>query len=192
MLCRVKDSTGNAWTKRVGGAVRSRDPTFSQSERKDEDIEFLDGPPNCREMLLPISPVFRHRGEAVRLNLGPERIDDAAVRAQPSVFFGTEQVIGTIQQLQQLARSINVAIARRENPITIFFGYRRWHERMGRFGYEITETGTLQMPRDVLGKTTAGRSDTVRSTDAKLTRNDGVDPVKRRLRDCPLPKVPIR
>src|SRR5262249_6938714 len=192
MLCRIEDASGNARAQWIRGTIRARHPSLGQAQRKDENVEFLDGAANRREMLLPIGAVFRHRSKAVGLNLRPKWVDNSAVRTHPSVIFRLEQAVGAVQKLQKLARCINVSVARRKQPVTVFLRQLRRHERMRGLGHEITEAGVAQMARDMLRKAAAGGCDVIGAGYAELARDDRVNLVIGGLRDRRLPEISLR
>ena len=54
------------------------------------------------------------REEATRLNLRPKRVDAAAIRFSPDILPGSEPTVDAVEELQQLSRGVDIAVARAE------------------------------------------------------------------------------
>ena len=89
----------------------------------------------------------------------PEGIEEDAGRLLPAVLLRLEVAISALDQLPQLPRGIDVAVAARKQPVILLGAHRLGQDRMARLGDVIMKTGLVQVARDMLGEAAAGGRD---------------------------------
>ncbi len=156
VLLGIEHPAVDAGADRIDRAVLARHPALGQAQGEDEDVQVLEHLPHAGQVPFAVGPHLGLGREAAGLDRGPEGIDDAAVGARPDVVLGCELAVGPPQQLQQLARGVEIAVARREQAVVVRLGHRARHDRVGRLGHVVVIAAELQMPGDVLGEATAG------------------------------------
>ena len=87
---------------------------------------------------------------AVRLDARTEGIDDAAVVRGPDVEIGREIAVGALDQLQELRRGVQIAVATGIHRVIAPLGLRRGHAFRRPFRQIIVIAALLEAVRDFL------------------------------------------
>jgi hypothetical protein len=191
MAVAIEFAGRDAGAQRIDGAVRLGAPAFGQAEGEDEDVERLEQSAHRREMPAPIQLVFALCREAAGLDGRAERVEHGALLARPGIVARRELAIGAAEQLQQLPRGVDRAVARAEQPVAECLGRRRRQRRMGRLRLEVAQAGGTQAADQMLREAAAGRGDRIGRCDAPGCGDHRVDRVRRRLYHCLAP-APVR
>jgi hypothetical protein len=138
-------------------------------------------------MLLAISHEFLATGEAPRLDCGSEGIRETALGKRPDILDRIKQTKRTLCCLKELSGSIEIAVARRENAVPIFFVDLAFAKWVAPLHHIIIESRPTEMAGDVLGEATSGGCDFVRRLKQEWEIRDWIDFIIRKRCQCPTP-----
>ncbi len=157
-------------------AVPGRDPGLGEPQGEDEHVAAFKHGPDAGEVALAVRFELGLRAEAVRFDLRPERVGRGAVRTPPDLIERSEQAIGAVEQLQQLAHGIDVAEPGGIDPVIPL----RAHVLRPRFGDHETIAEPDERAGQMLGETAAGGGDPVvrPDTERRLAHRVHLGPVR--------------